>query len=39
MAYFECADNAALPGVLDRFLQEEGAALMVCQVDPSNNTK
>ncbi len=39
MGYFHCADNEELPGQIDAFLAYPGAAVMVCDVDASNNVK
>ena len=39
MSYYEVSENQALDRTLDRFLQDPGSALLVCQVDDVNNTK
>lgn len=39
MAYYHASSNDALSEELDRFLACDKAAIMVCDVDPANNTK
>ena len=37
MGYFRCSSNEALPDELEKFLHYDGAAIMVCDIDASNN--
>ena len=37
MGYFRCSSNEALPDQLEAFLHYDGAAIMVCDIDASNN--
>ena len=37
MGYYHCDRNDAMPDELDRFLSHDGAAIMVCEIDASNN--
>ncbi len=37
MGYFRCSCNEALPDELEKFLHYDGAAIMVCDIDASNN--
>ncbi len=39
MGYFHCDSNEELPDRIGAFLQYPGAAIMVCDVDASNNVK
>ena len=39
MGYFHCDSNEELPDRIGAFLQYSGAAIMVCDVDASNNVK
>ena len=37
MGYYHCDSNETMPEEIDRFLQHDGAAIMVCEIDASNN--
>ena len=39
MGYFEAYNNDSLDAELDKFLQYDGAAIMVCEIDSKNITK